>query len=575
MKNKFYLSVVCVLAFYGCVEDRSITADPCVTDSDCPGRCVNDFCMPSTSNTQGAGGAIGEGGEAGEGGSGGNSAGSTGEAGSAGSTGEAGSAGSTGEAGNGGNSAGSTGEAGSAGSTGEAGSAGNSAGSTGEAGSAGSTGEAGNGGNSAGNSAGNSGEAGNGGNSAGNSAGNSGEAGSGGNSAGNSGEAGSAGNSAGSTGEAGSAGNSGEAGSAGNSGEAGSAGSTGEAGNGGNSAGSTGEAGSAGNSGEAGSAGNSGEAGSAGNSGEAGSAGNSGEAGSAGNSGEAGSAGSSGSFGCEVGTQPLPLSATAGTYAPTSRVTSLTVPSNTVESAEFGCQSVGAQQGSGLSGLLGLLNVELNDFYDINSANVVHQLLHLDGWTAGLRGDEVDNLSLNLYGGVLQGGQMSVDSSSFDGQGNAQTQFSAQVNGCELEASGAEFTIVPGGDDAAIPILGSLAMSNVNIFATLAVDDTGVAMSQGTVNGYIHRDALVDLVRLLKVECASDNRPSYCAQIPAFLLNDQFTAESATDNFLAPVLRNYDTQITANGMPLGGCAGGTCNAISVCLAFSADPIQVD
>ena len=249
------------------------------------------------------------------------------------------------------------------------------------------------------------------------------------------------------------------------------------------------------------------------------------------------------------------------------------MPSNTVESAEFGCQSVGAQQGSGLSGLLGLLNVELNDFYDINSANAVHQLLHLDGWTAGLRGDEVDNLSLNLYGGVLQGGQMSVDSSSFDGQGNAQTQFSAQVNGCELEASGAEFTIVPGGDDAAIPILGSLAMSNVNIFATLAVDDTGVAMSQGTVNGYIHRDALVDLVRLLKVECTGNNQPSYCAQIPAFLLAG--SAEFATDNILAPLMRNYDTQITANGVPQGGCARGTCNAISVCLAFSADPIQID
>ena len=80
-----------------------------------------------------------------------------------------------------------------------------------------------------------------------------------------------------------------------------------------------------------------------------------------------------------------------------------------------------------------------------------------------------------------------------------------------------------------------------------------------------------DLVRELQMECSSNRPPSICAQV-GLLLNG--SPEFVANSLLAPFMRNYDTEIDANGVPRGGCAIGTCNAISVCLVFSALPITL-
>ena len=181
------------------------------------------------------------------------------------------------------------------------------------------------------------------------------------------------------------------------------------------------------------------------------------------------------------------------------------------------------------------------------------------------------NLALNLYDGVYQSGNMSVNPSSFDAQGRAVTRFDAEVTGCELSAEGDAFTVVPAGGNSPVPLLDRLVMSNVSVLGTLDVNASGVEITEGTINGYVHQDTLIDLVRELQMECSSNRPPSICAQV-GLLLNG--SPEFVANSLLAPFMRNYDTEIDENGVPRGGCALGTCNAISVCLVFSASPITL-
>ena len=212
-----------------------------------------------------------------------------------------------------------------------------------------------------------------------------------------------------------------------------------------------------------------------------------------------------------------------------------------------------------------MLNInDFSQFYDFDGSNAVDQLLHFEGWLAGQTGEETENLSMNLYNGVRVGGQMRVNPLSFDGQGRPVSPFQAQIEGCQLEAEGESFSIVPEGSNASNPIIERLSMQSVGVHADIDATETGVTITTGTINGYISRQALIDLLDQLKVECMAANRPSYCNDI-GLLLNG--TTSGTVDGLVAPLLRGFDSRVGNNGMVANSCDPQSCNAVSVCLIF--------
>ena len=252
----------------------------------------------------------------------------------------------------------------------------------------------------------------------------------------------------------------------------------------------------------------------------------------------------------------------------------MSVPTTTAEAIAANCHSEGSNNGTGLSGLLNLLNAsDLSQFYDIESNTAIHQLLHFDGWMAGESGEQASPLSLNVYGGIYFTGNMRANPLSFDSSGNPLNQFSTEITGCELEAQGDSFSVLPGGGaNADLEVLANLAISHVNIFGDVDVSDDGVGLRNASINGYIHRDALVELVDGLKMICGRSNPPAFCGQLGAFLNG---SSTFIVNRILVPLLRGFDAQITDADTITGNCNPATCNAVSVCLSVEASPIQVD
>ena len=331
------------------------------------------------------------------------------------------------------------------------------------------------------------------------------------------------------------------------------------------------ENGSGDNEGDAGSSGGTGNSGDAGNTGGAD---NSGDAGNSGESGSSGDADPNGVANCDLTTQPLPAAATFGAYAPSARIDSMSVPATPEEATTANCRSAGSNNGTGLSSLLNLLNAsDLSQFYDIESNTAIHQLLHFDGWMAGESGDQASPLSLNVYGGIYFNGNMRANPLSFDTDGNPLNQYSANITGCELEAQGDSFSVLPGGGaNADLELLANLAITHVHIFGDVNVGNDGVGLSNASINGYIHRDALIELVDGLKMLCMSSSPPAFCGQFSAFLNS---SSTFIVNRVLAPMLRGFDAQITDAETVTGNCNPATCNAVSVCLSVEASPIQVD
>ena len=295
--------------------------------------------------------------------------------------------------------------------------------------------------------------------------------------------------------------------------------------------------------------------------------------GAAGGDDDDGMGGVSGATDCRMGTPELPSSAMVGAFAPSARINTLDIPSTLDEASNAGCQSEGSNNGIGISSLLNLLGAsDLGQFYDIENRTAIHQLLHFEGWQAGLRGDQVNPLLMNIYDGIYAAGNMRANPLSFDSEGNPASQFAANISGCNLTAQGDRFSIVPGDIGADAQILSNLAITHVRVFGSVEVDETGVSLRDTTFNGYIHRNSLIELVDLLKMTCTSGNPPAYCNQIATFLGG---SSAFIVDILLAPILRGFDAQITDSGTVTGACNRSSCNAISVCLITEATPIEVN
>ena len=268
--------------------------------------------------------------------------------------------------------------------------------------------------------------------------------------------------------------------------------------------------------------------------------------------------------------EPLVLaeSAAAGDYAPASRVSKLDIPGNVEDAFMAGCDTVGGNNGSGLSGLLTFIG-DLSTLTqpDADGNYDLLLLFQLAGWNVGEAPG--DNLKLNLYvGDANADGGFTIDRDSFvdaDPMNDPKLTFDGSVDECVLQSDSGNFALT-------LPLLPGLDLSfnlsQAKVKGRVAAAEKGFDMTQGTVTGYLTRDAVVEIVRALKMACDGDNPPSLCSQAAA-LLNQP---EEQLVTTISSLIRGFDSLVTDNGVE-GDC-GDECNAVSVCLIVESEAVSI-
>lgn len=269
-------------------------------------------------------------------------------------------------------------------------------------------------------------------------------------------------------------------------------------------------------------------------------------------------------------TDVLPAVAVSGGLGPVSRIASLALPGSNDEATALGCgDMVGANRGTGLTGLATLAMVELDALVqpDEDGRRAAVLLLALDGWAAGQTADDLAFAALDLYlGAQADDGTITVDPVSLDGVQAPIARFPAARTTCgALLTDPASFTLSLG------PIFGlavDLPLTSAVMGAELGVDAAGFTTSGGTLQGYLSRAGLIELVADVKAGCAEEKEPSgFCQQVSSLLAGDDVAG--LVDQVVAPYLGGFDARIEPDGAAVG-CGGqgeGECDAMSVCFAF--------
>ncbi len=334
--------------------------------------------------------------------------------------------------------------------------------------------------------------------------------------------------------------------------------------------GTGGAAGAGAESGAAGAGAEGGAGGAGGAGGEAGTGGAGAEGGAGGMGGAGGTGGTPGPVACEGDTDPLPETA-AGEWAPAARITSLNIPSTVEQATTAGCGTVGAMNGTGLSGLTMLLGSGLDELVvpDENGDIQLLLLAHITGWEAGQTASQAGDITLNMYNGTPSEGGFTVNPDSFvdptDPTSGALISFDSTLAGCAVATEPDNFSLT-------LPIAGldiAINLSQTQVTGDLAVAENGMNMSNGRITGYLTIDSIIELVEGIQALCMSEDAPSFCAQAGAVLSGDP---AMLTDQVILPILKGEDSLVTEDGVE-GDC-GEDCNAVSVCILIEAESVAL-
>jgi hypothetical protein len=267
---------------------------------------------------------------------------------------------------------------------------------------------------------------------------------------------------------------------------------------------------------------------------------------------------------CDEDTAALPESAAMGEFAPSTRIFSVEIPSDKAAADAAGCATMGANNGSGLTGLLATLMISsLDEYFAADAEDPVHLLAQMSGWAAGQTGAEAVDPVLKMYlGETNEAGDMLVSTDSFDADGNNLIQFPAAIEGCLVTTERGPFAFT-------LPFNGvvvNLNLAQTQVSGKVAVADNGISMTETNISGYFTRDAIIDLIGTLGELCMSENAPDFCDSVGAFLTGDPAQLVDLVASFVG----GFDSAVDANGAVADSCAGADCNAVSVCLNVSSD-----
>ncbi|MGB0646833.1 MAG: hypothetical protein ACPGQS_06625 [Bradymonadia bacterium] len=247
------------------------------------------------------------------------------------------------------------------------------------------------------------------------------------------------------------------------------------------------------------------------------------------------------------------------------RVKKLEIPTTAAEAAALNCEiSIGTNRGSGLSGLVSMLEFDLEALVSPDANGVIPSVLiaSLDGWGANMTDQDVGALAFRIFG---EAGQSIHAPFSITDRATPVYDVPASVNCEELSTGVGTFNLE-------VPLLNGqdstpLALEHAHLSGTL---QTGtLEISRGTLNGYLTRASLRGIIVGLQDACRQGNAPELCGADSPILTAD---VDDMVDFAATFLMGGFDSTLTPQG--LEACTGSNCNAVSVCIAFETESVSM-
>ena len=264
-----------------------------------------------------------------------------------------------------------------------------------------------------------------------------------------------------------------------------------------------------------------------------------------------------------------------GEYCPSARLNGLEIPGDATDATARGCRLAGTSNGSSLGGLLAIAgDVDTNSFVNPDENGDIQLVLlnSLAGWMEGSTGNDAGELTANFYtGDAADDGTFTISQSSFDESGEPLINFPGTVvtDGL-IKTPQSDFSV-------SLPLLDgvplSLNLSQTQISGFVTLDEVGFNLSEGVLEGYLTKDALLGLVAGIYEACNAPGAPDLCATVGGFLSGN---AEMDLGLLLSFIPGGYDTAVSPEGDASACTAANAadCNAISVCILVEMESANI-
>lgn len=275
----------------------------------------------------------------------------------------------------------------------------------------------------------------------------------------------------------------------------------------------------------------------------------------------------------DAGPTATPLAPT-NVWGPAARIDDLEVPATPLDARRAGCLLYGDGAGTGARNLLLVAGGNLSTQVRATAGGRVRLVLlfRARGWSSGTASADLETLGLDFFGGT-QDEDLTFRYAAegfVDGQpeAGAVVRFDgAQVVDGWLEVPAAPFVLPLSLPNS--PVL-PLGLEAARVTGRVAADGPGFRIDQGAIAGYLTRATTYELVEEIKTQCAGEAPPGICRLIGGQL-------DQPTDTLVDTVIGlagGFDAQVDPVDGP-GPCApGGACDALAVCLRFTAEGVVV-
>ncbi len=275
----------------------------------------------------------------------------------------------------------------------------------------------------------------------------------------------------------------------------------------------------------------------------------------------------------DAGPTATPL-APPNAWGPAARIDDLEVPATPLDARRAGCLLHGDAAGTGARNLLLVAGGNLSAQVRATSGGRVRLVLlfRARGWPEGTASADLEALGLDFFGGT-QDDDLAFHYAAegfVDGQpeAGAVVRFDgAQVLDGWLEVPPGPFVLPLSLPNS--PVL-PLGLEAARVTGRVAADGPGFRIDDGAIAGYLTRATTHQLVDEIKTQCAGDEPPGICRLIGGQL-------DQPTDTLVDTVIGlagGFDAQVDPVAGP-GPCApGGACDALAVCLRFTAEGVVV-
>jgi hypothetical protein len=262
----------------------------------------------------------------------------------------------------------------------------------------------------------------------------------------------------------------------------------------------------------------------------------------------------------------------------------INIPANEAEARTVGCDLIGAKNGTALGGLVslaggtGLAEYVLPD----DQGNIQLLLLgRLAGAEAGEAFGATGPIDFQLFTGDQDGaGGFTIDPVSFvSGTMDPLIHFPNTM----IDAAGV-ITTEPSQFSLSLPLVDGLPLNitlnatNLPGFVGLGTGGVGFQMSDGTIQGYLTKAAIIDLIIGIQTVCGSASPPSLCDTVGGLIGAPGSCTQDACPALalIQGLIGNFEAKVGADGAP-SACDPGTpddCNAIGVCLQAEMEGVTI-